>query len=118
MSPTRISRATVAAPALAQANQTRPTGFSAVPPSGPATPVTLTATSARGFERTLRHRPRRRLADRPVRPNRLGRNAQQVFFGFVGIDHEAALDDRGRAGDFREEPRDEAAGATILRVRS
>ena len=112
MSPNRTSRATVVAPAAAQANQTRPTGFSrrAAVRSGDARDADCDV-GARGFERTLRHRPRRRLADRPVRPNRLGRNAQQILFGLVGIDHEAALDHRGRPGDFRQEPRDEAAGA-------
>ena len=35
-----------AAPRCASANHTRPTGFSAVPPSGPAIPVTATARSA------------------------------------------------------------------------
>ena len=37
----------VASPRRAQPNQTRPTGLSALPPPGPATPVTLMARSAR-----------------------------------------------------------------------
>jgi len=67
--------------------------------------------STRGFERSLRHRPRCGLADRPVRPDRFGRNAQEILFRLVGIDHEAALDHRGRPRNFRQEPRDQTAGA-------
>jgi hypothetical protein len=43
MAPNRSSRATVGLPRRARAKWTRPTGFVAVPPSGPATLVTLTA---------------------------------------------------------------------------
>ena len=40
----RVMRASSAAPRLAHAKQTRPTGLSGVPPPGPAMPVTATAT--------------------------------------------------------------------------
>ncbi|HEX6868790.1 MAG TPA: hypothetical protein VF119_08280 [Candidatus Limnocylindrales bacterium] len=45
-SPVQVNRLTVTPPASATAMYVRPTGFSAVPPSGPATPVTDTARSA------------------------------------------------------------------------
>ena len=116
MSPNRSSRATVGAPRRAQAKWTSPTGFAAVPPSGPAMPVTLTATSARErLERPLGHRPRRLLADRAVPRERRGRNAEQLLLGRVGIDDEAALDHVGRARNLRQQPGDQPAGARFRR---
>ena len=107
-------RSTVTRPPFvpAQAKCTRPTGFSAVPPPGPATPVMLTATLRPGMrERAPRHRDRRRLADRAVRFERGGRHVEQFPLGLVRIGHEAALENGGGAGNFRQQAGDEAAGA-------
>ena len=66
----------------AQPNQTVPTGLSALPPPGPATPVTETATSCpRAGERAPRHRRRHGLADGAVCPDQRGRHAQQLDLG-------------------------------------
>ena len=100
-------------PRRAEAKWTRPTGFSAVPPSGPAMPVTRDREVGGGMgEGALRHRARRRRADRALsrRGRRLG-HAEHLLLGVVGIDDEAALDDRRRAGNFRQQARDQPAGA-------
>ena len=97
---------------VAQAKWTSPTGFSALPPPGPATPVMLTAMSAREARRApSRHLARRRLADRAVRRQRRRGDAEQFLLGFVGVGDETALDHVRRAGDLRQQRRDEPAGA-------
>ena len=115
MSPKRSSRASVGPPRRAQAKWTRPTGFAAVPPSGPATPVTLTATSAREALSAPSAIALAAVADCAVLRQRLGWNAEQFLFGGVGIDDEATLEHGRRAGNLGQKPGDQAAGAQFRR---
>ena len=47
-------------------------------------------------------RARHRLADGAVRGDEIGRHAELLGLGGVGVGDEAALDDVGGAGDLRE----------------
>ena len=116
MSPNRSSRATVgcAAPRAGEMDEAdRLRRRPAVRPgdSGDAD----RDLGARGAERALRHRHRRLTADRAVARERLGRNAEQFLLGRVGIDDEAALEHVRRAGNLRQKPGDEPAGARFRR---
>ena len=106
-------------PRRAQPNQTRPTGFSAEPPSGPAIPVTLTATSA-GEALSAPSAIARAVASltAPCGGERRRRHAEQLDLGFVRVDDEAPLDDRGRAGDLGQERRRSARRCRIPPSRS
>ena len=116
MSPNRSSRATVGLPRRAQAKWTSPTGFAALPPSGPAIPVTLTAISAREFLSAPSAIAAAVSAlTAPKRASVSARNAEQFLLGRVGIDDEAALEHVRRAWDLRQKGGDKPAGARFRR---
>ena len=81
----------VRSPSATNAIYTRPTGFSAVPPPGPAMPVTLIAKiNVQHAPRPARHLERRFRAHRAVRVQRLLTDAQHALFDFIGIRDDAA----------------------------
>jgi hypothetical protein len=69
--------------------QTVPTGFSSLPPPGPAMPVMATATSARPRRARLAPSPGRTLAHGAVQASVSGVHAEQVLLRLVGVGHEA-----------------------------
>ena len=87
---------------LSTANTTVPTGFSSVPPSGPAMPVMATPTSAPvARSDAVRHRLGHRFADGAVRGDELGRHAEQARLRLVAVADDTAVDVGGAA---RESP--------------
>ena len=103
-------------PCAATARCTRPTGLAAVPPPGPATPVTATAVSA--WECAIAPSAIARATaslTAPCMAIRSARHAQAFGLGLVGVGDEAALDHVGGAGDFGQQSRDQAAGTTLGR---
>ena len=92
--------------------KTVPTGFSFVPPPGPAMPVTAMAKSAPSLPaRAFGHFARHRFAHRAVRRQRFGANAEKFLLRFVAVSHEPAQKNRRRARHIRHAMRDAAAGA-------
>src|SRR5678816_4524021 len=91
--------------AVAIAKHTSPTGFSGVPPSGPAMPVVATATST----------PRAFLAPaaiyRAVARERVGRHAEEASLDVVRVRLDAAAEVPGAAGHVGDAVSDEPAGA-------
>ena len=80
--------------ALASAMKTVPTGFSGVPPPGPAMPVMAMAKSAsNNFARALGHFAGGWFAHRPVLRQRFGANADQFLFRFIAIRDQPAQKD-------------------------
>ena len=66
----------------ARPNHTSPTGFSTLPPPGPATPVTDTSdVGVRTLQRARGHLLRHRFADRADRADQLGRHAEKFGLG-------------------------------------
>ena len=51
----------------------------------------------------------------PWRGDQVGRDAEHLHLGIVGVGDEAALDHVRGAGDLREQRRDQAAGTTFGR---
>ena len=84
----------------ASATKTSPTGFSGVPPPGPAIPVIATAyvVPARRA-RALGHRARARLAHGAVLAQELLAHAEQLHLRLVRVGDEAAVEVLRRAGD-------------------
>ena len=77
-------------------------------------PVTATASCGAGiFQRAFRHGAATGSDTAPCCAQQLGRHAQQIFLGFVGIGDEAAFDHIGRAGNLGEQRRDQSAGAAF-----
>ena len=93
---------------------TRPTGFSAVPPSGPAMPVTASASSARCAVAAPRRPSPRPSASRHRAMRRrcsAGGHAEHLDLGLVGIGDEAAVEHRGGPGNVGQRRGDHAARA-------
>ena len=92
-SPGKTCRSVIAGvPVRASPNQTRPTGLSALPPEGPATPVTATAMAARDRSKgAVRHRGGNLFADRPMGLDQWHRHADHLVLGLVGVGDEAAV---------------------------
>ena len=93
---------------------TRPTGFSALPPPGPAIPVMPTPMSApQPGPGPLGQRAGDLGADRADPLDQLGRHTGQIMFGLVGIDHQSAQHVGRRAGQIGQ-PAGEQAGRARL----
>src|SRR3954447_12766460 len=90
---------------------TVPTGFSGVPPPGPAIPVIATATSARVRANPLRHRDRHRLADGAVLRNDVARHVEPRNLRLVLVRDDAAVYVIRAPGHVRQAGQQEAAGA-------
>ena len=86
-------------PVRSTCRKTSPTGFSGVPPSGPATPVTATATSAlQGLARAGRHRGRGLGRDRAVLRQDLSGHTQETPLRLVRVGDHAADEHVAGAG--------------------
>ena len=91
----------------ATAVYTSPTGFSGVPPPGPATPVIAIAdVRAEPLARALRHRRAPFRRHRAVLLDQLGRYAELRDLDLVRVRDDPAEEDVARARDSREELRD------------
>ena len=105
-----------AALARAAPKCTSPTGFTDVPPPGPATPVTETAMSARECsKRAFGHRARHLSAHRAILLDQRRGHAEHLGLRLVRIGDEAALEDVGRAGHLRQDRGDQPARAGFRR---
>ena len=94
--------------------KTRPTGFSAVPPPGPATPVTATPTSAPSRSRTpVRHRRCDLGRHRAVLFDHARRDAEARLLHLVGVRDDRADEDVARAGNGGQPRSDHASGARL-----
>ena len=93
--------------------QTVPTGFSSLPPSGPAMPVIATAVSARSGAAPLGHRVGHGLGDRAVLLDQRGVHAQQLHLRLVGVRHDPARHVRGRPRALGQARRQEPCGARL-----
>ena len=103
-------------PALrGQPKQTRPSGLVSEPP-GPAMPVIATATSRPTGRSAPSAISRATSSDTaPWAASVAAAHAQHRLLGGVGIGHEAAVEDVGRAGDVGDRRADHAAGAAFRR---
>ena len=92
--------------------KTVPTGFSGVPPPGPAMPVTASAKSEPNFSRAPRAISRRhRLAHRAVLRQSFRAHTEEFFLRRIRIAHHAARKNCRRARHVRHPLRDAAARA-------
>ena len=114
MSPRRSSWCRVGAPRRASARCTRPTGLVGAAAAGAGDARHGDGEVGVGVgERALGHGAGNRLADGAVRGDEVGRHAELLGLGGVGVGDEAALDDVGGAGDLGEQGGDQPAGATL-----
>jgi hypothetical protein len=105
-------RSTTVPNAPASAIKTVPTGFSGVPPPGPAMPVTAIAKSdAEFFPRALGHFARDGFAHRAVLAQSFRANAEKFFLHVIRVTHHAAEKNRRRARHIRHAVRDKSARA-------
>ena len=102
------------APGAAACRWTSPTGFSGVPPPGPATPVTDTPTSAPSASRTPCAMAAGRLGgNRPVTAQDLVGDSEQLPLDAVFVGDDPAGEDFARAGNGREPCGDEPTRAAL-----
>ena len=98
----------------AKPTKTSPTGFSALPPSGPAMPVVETREiGAEPHARALGHRARHRLRHGSVSLQQIRRHAEQRLLRLVRVGDDSALVVARRAGHGGEHRADEPAGAGL-----
>ena len=92
--------------------KTVPTGFSGVPPPGPAMPVTASAKSEPNFSRAPSgHFARHRLAHRAVLRQSFCAHTKEFFLRRIRVAHHAARKNRRRTRHIRHPLRDAAARA-------
>ena len=98
---------------MSAASHTVPTGFSGVPPPGPATPVIATPMSAATGAGMFGERARDRLAHCAVRDEITFRDLEHLAFHLVRVRDHSAEYDIARAGDRREARAEQSAGAAL-----
>ena len=100
--------------ASATARYVSPTGFSALPPPGPATPVVDTASSVPKRARAaVGHRPGDLRADGAMCLDQRAVDAQDVRLGLVRVRHDRTAEVARRTGDLRDGMGDEPARARL-----
>ena len=115
-SPEKTCRTVRVSPALsATPNHTRPTGFSAEPPPGPAMPVMATASPARGEEASAPSAMAAAVSmeTAPWESSAWSGNAKNIPLGGIAVGHQPAVENCRGAGDVRDGRRDHAASTGL-----